>query len=116
MIYKELLVAKSISVRVLLSLAAVKDCPLHQLDVSNAFLHGKLEEEVYMTLPSDFHNKEEAFGGHSFNDTSFSMVCKLSIMPSYMVTLKNCSRVFTVKRRLLVVIVSMALVLVWFAS
>ena len=51
MIYKELLVTQFVSDRVLLSLAAVKDCPLHQLDVSNVFLYGKLEEEVYMTLP-----------------------------------------------------------------
>ena len=55
-IYKELLVAKSVSIRVLLSLAIVKDCPLHQLYFSNAFLHGNLEEEVYMTLPPGFHN------------------------------------------------------------
>ena len=82
--------AKSVSVRFLLSLATMKDYPLHQLDVSNAFLHGKLEEEVYMTLPPGFHNKEEAFGGYSFNGTSSSLVCKLSIMPFYMVTLRNC--------------------------
>ena len=56
MIYKELLVAKSVSIRVLLSLAIVKDCPLHQLYFSNAFLHDNLEEEVYMTLPPSFHN------------------------------------------------------------
>ena len=39
------------SIRVLISLAANQDWPLHQLDVKNAFLHGDLEEEVYKELP-----------------------------------------------------------------
>jgi hypothetical protein len=38
-------------VRVLISLAANLDWPLHQFDVKNAFLHGDLEEEVYMDVP-----------------------------------------------------------------
>src|ERR1044072_7743493 len=44
-------VAKLNSVRVLLSLAANLDWPLHQLDIKNAFLNGELEEEVYMQIP-----------------------------------------------------------------
>lgn len=48
------LVAKIDTIRVLLSIAANKDCPLHQFDVKNAFLHGKIEEEVYMKAPSGF--------------------------------------------------------------
>ena len=45
------LVAKINTVCILLSLAVNFDWPLHQFDVKNAFLHGDLQEEVYMELP-----------------------------------------------------------------
>ena len=47
-------VAKINTVRVLLSLAANLDWPLHQFDVKNAFLHGDLEEEIYMDVPPGY--------------------------------------------------------------
>ena len=42
-------VAKLNSIRIIISLVANLDWPLHQLDVKNAFLHGDLTETVYMT-------------------------------------------------------------------
>ena len=47
------LVAKIDIIRVLFSVAANKDWPLHQFDVKNAFLLGEIEE-VYMKAPPSF--------------------------------------------------------------
>jgi len=47
-------VVKMSSIRVVLGLAAVLDLEIEQLDVKTAFLHGELEEEIYMEQPEGF--------------------------------------------------------------
>jgi len=42
-------VVKHSSIHILLALAAQYDYELDQLDVKNLFLHGDLEENIYMT-------------------------------------------------------------------
>lgn len=58
-------VAKLATVRTVLALAAAHGWPLHQLYVNNAFLHGFLDEDIYMIPPQGYHKAES------------SQVCKL---------------------------------------
>ncbi|GJX94424.1 retrovirus-related pol polyprotein from transposon TNT 1-94 [Tanacetum coccineum] len=47
-------VAKLAIVRVLIALATAKEWDLHQLDISNAFPHGYIDEEIYMVPPEGY--------------------------------------------------------------
>ncbi|KAI5312496.1 hypothetical protein L3X38_041669 [Prunus dulcis] len=59
-------VVKPTTIRVILQLALTRGWPIRQLDVNNAFLHGTLHEEVFMSQPPGF--VDFAFPSH---------VCKL---------------------------------------
>ncbi|KAG8503054.1 hypothetical protein CXB51_000810 [Gossypium anomalum] len=60
-------VVKHSSIRILLALVAQLNLELAQLDVKTAFLHGELEEEIYMTQPEGYKDA----GGRNW-------VCKLN--------------------------------------
>ena len=45
------------SIKTILSLVATKDFHLEQLDVKTTFLHGDLEEEIYMQQPKGYEVK-----------------------------------------------------------
>ncbi|CAM8895692.1 unnamed protein product [Rhodiola kirilowii] len=47
-------VVKMTTIRLVLSMVAVEDLELRQLDVKIAFLHGDLEEEIYMNQPKGY--------------------------------------------------------------
>ncbi|GKV27057.1 hypothetical protein SLEP1_g36265 [Rubroshorea leprosula] len=49
-------VLKPTTLRLVIALATTLSWPLKQLDVKNAFLHGKLKEEVYMSQPPGFED------------------------------------------------------------
>lgn len=62
--------AKQSTVRIFLALATANNWTLNQLDVNNAFLHGDINEEVYMELLEGYKVKREHFYGSK-------LACKL---------------------------------------
>ncbi|KAL0399091.1 UNVERIFIED_CONTAM: Retrovirus-related Pol polyprotein from transposon RE1 [Sesamum radiatum] len=47
-------VAKAVTVRTLLAVASSYAWPIHKVDINNAFLHGFLEEDIYMLPPDGY--------------------------------------------------------------
>lgn len=52
-------VAKEVTVRSFLSIATIRNWSLHQMDVHNVFLHGDLDEEIYMDIPQGIRRQGE---------------------------------------------------------
>lgn len=50
-------IAKHVTIRLILTLAAQFDWFLNQLDVSNAFLHGTLTELMFLQQPPGFEDQ-----------------------------------------------------------
>jgi len=52
-------VVKMTSIRAVLGLVATMNLEVEQLDVKTAFLHGDLEEEIYMEQPEDLNRQKQ---------------------------------------------------------
>jgi hypothetical protein len=59
-------IAKMTTIRAIIVMATAKGWSLHQMDVKNAFLHGDLQEEVYMEQPPGY-----------VDQTNPNLVCRL---------------------------------------
>ncbi|KAJ9557475.1 hypothetical protein OSB04_012089 [Centaurea solstitialis] len=81
-------VAKMVTVKTMLSIAAIEGWDLLQLDVNNAFLNGDLHEEVYMEIPLGYEVNRDSFKP---ND---KLACKLH---KSIYGLKQASRQWNVK-------------------
>jgi hypothetical protein len=57
-------VAKMNSIRLVLSLATSHKWEVHQMDVKSAFLHGYLQEEIYMEQPLGYVQNDSSLVCH----------------------------------------------------
>ncbi|KAL0313239.1 UNVERIFIED_CONTAM: Retrovirus-related Pol polyprotein from transposon RE1 [Sesamum radiatum] len=47
-------IAKAVTVRLLLAVASSNNWPNHQVDINNAFLHGFLDEDIFLSAPDGY--------------------------------------------------------------
>jgi hypothetical protein len=94
-------VAKITTVRVLLALAANKSWNLWQMDVKNAFLHGELDREIYMSQPMGFENQDHPeyvcklrkalYGLKQAPRAWYGKIAEFLTYSGYLVTSADCS-------------------------
>ncbi|KAL6325439.1 hypothetical protein AAG906_023284 [Vitis piasezkii] len=90
-------------IKIILSLAVTSGWRLHQLDVKNAFLHGFLNEEVYMEQPPGYTNPQ--FPQHADSSlfvyhSSVGTIYLLLYVDDMTITRSNSSMVQTLITRL----------------
>jgi hypothetical protein len=66
-------VVKAATICLILSVVVFKGWNLRQLDVQNVFLHGVLEEEVYMRQPPGYENKDTSNYVCKFDTTIYGL-------------------------------------------
>ncbi|KAM1556843.1 hypothetical protein PS2_040150 [Malus domestica] len=66
-------VARLDTIRIVISLAAQKNWDIYQLDVKSAFLHGELEEEVFVDQPPGYEQKGQETKVYRLNKALYGL-------------------------------------------
>ena len=66
-------IAKTDSIRFLLTFAAAQNFEIHQVDVKSAFLNGKLKEMIYMSQPKGYITKGKEDWVWQLNQTLYGL-------------------------------------------
>jgi len=69
-------VARLESLRLLIALAAKHDLKIYQIDVTIAYLHGTIEEEIYMELPEQLEESLEEIISRKGNKIAIGIKAK----------------------------------------
>lgn len=91
--------AKLTTMWCLLALVASRNWFLHQLDVQNAFLHGDLDEDMYMEVPLGLHRQgENIVCWHNKSLYGLKQASRSQVLPSH-----SIGQIQSVKGRLILI-------------